>query len=66
MYILKIQIEFITAVKYSCIINGQIWKVHPMSLKSSSTGEKSSPNVGPAGSKEDEIETANALIQVAC
>jgi hypothetical protein len=32
--------ESLTAVNYSCISNGQIWKLHPMSWKKSPTGEK--------------------------
>jgi hypothetical protein len=57
-------------MEYSCIINGQILRVHQMSLKNppnvikkSTHGEKiNPPNVPLAGSKRGETETANALI----
>jgi hypothetical protein len=67
---LKLETESLTAVEYSCIVNGIFLRVHPMSYKNppngiqkSTHGEKiNPPNVPLAGSKKGEIETANALI----
>jgi hypothetical protein len=57
-------------MEYSCIVNGQILRVHqirknnpPNVIKKSTHGEKiNPPNVTLAGSKKGETETANALI----
>jgi hypothetical protein len=39
---MKLETESLTAVEYSCIVNGQILRVHPMSLKSPPTEKKKS------------------------
>jgi hypothetical protein len=57
-------------MEYSCIVKGQILRVHqirknipPNVIKKSTHGEKINPtNVTLAGSKKGETETANALI----
>jgi hypothetical protein len=57
-------------MEYSCIVNGQILRVHQMPkknppnvIKKFTHGEKNNPpNVTLAGSKKGETETDNALI----
>jgi hypothetical protein len=67
---LKLETESHKAMEYSCIVNGQILRVHqiqknnpPNVIKKSTHGKKiNPPNVTLAGSKRGETETANALI----
>jgi hypothetical protein len=56
-------------MEYSCMVNGQILRVHQMQkknppnvIKKSTHGEKNNPPNVTSGSKKDETETANALI----
>jgi hypothetical protein len=57
-------------MEYSCIVNGQILRVHQIRknnptnvIKKPTHGEKNNPpNVTLAGSKKGETEIANALI----
>jgi hypothetical protein len=57
-------------MEYSCIVNGQILRVHQIKKKGSTQCHKKSthgkkinpPNVTSADSKKGETETANALI----